>query len=133
MAIKRAILMSIGVSLVCLTAMAQQVGTRTDGVQTVTGCLEKPAHGGYVITATTPEPTEFHVTGGNETALAAMQGHTVRVTGAVGQSNPQAQATSAPNAESTTGVAYRTIVAQQVHDVSGACNQYGSDKPATAK
>jgi hypothetical protein len=90
--------------------------------ETVTGCVSKLKHGEYVITA---GQRQYRVTGGDTSALHKLDGHTVKATGAVGESDPAVQAVTPPNPGSTTGATYNTLQLQQVSNVNGNCSEHG--------
>ena len=90
--------------------------------QTVTGCVSKLKHGEYVITG---GQRQYRLTGSDTTALRKLDGHTVRATGTVGESDPAQQAVTPPNPGSTTGVTFNTLDLQQVSDVTGNCSEHG--------
>lgn len=90
--------------------------------QTVTGCVSKLKHGEYVITA---GQRQYRVTGGDMSTLRKLDGHTVKATGSVGESDPAVQAVTPPNPGSTTGATYNTLQLQQVSDVNGNCSEHG--------
>lgn len=90
--------------------------------QTVTGCVSKLKHGEYVITA---GQRQYRVMGGDVSALQKLNGHTVKATGAVGESDPAVQAVTPPNPGSTTGATYNTLQLEQVSDVNGNCSEHG--------
>lgn len=124
---RNAVLMGAAGLLLTMFAGAQQ-----PTMQTVEGCVSKQAKGHWVITGGKNGLQQYRVTGGDEAALAKLDGHTVRVTGPVGESDPQVQATTPPNPGSTTGVTYNTIVANQVQDVTGNCSEHGYSRTASS-
>jgi hypothetical protein len=127
------LLFLIATSLFATSAIAQrgeEGAMRQDqvGPRTVVGCLQKIGNE-YVIAGGGPGPKQYRVTGGDTSPLAKLLGHTVRVTGEVGESDPAVQATTPPNPGSTTGVTYNTINAEKVQDVTSNCSESGTEKP----
>ena len=110
---KRAMLIFMAAAMLPSLAMAEQ---------TVTGCVSKLKHGEYVITAAR---RQYRVTGGDTSSLLKLDGHTVKATGEVGESDPAQQAVTPPNPGSTTGVTYNTLELQRVSDVTGNCSEHG--------
>ncbi len=127
---KKVFLSLLGGSLLAATAVAQSGTQQSQGeTAVVEGCLSKLAKGPYIITASGPEPRQFRVTGGDTSGLSSLVEHTVRVTGIVGESDPQVQVATPPNPGSTTGVTYNTIDVEQVQDVTSNCSVPGTEKP----
>ncbi len=89
-------------------------------LQTVRGCLSKTGNT-YVILGGNPV-RQYRIVGGDTEALKNKLGHTVEVTGAVGQKESGATTNGLYNSGSTTGVGYDTITAQSVKEVFANCS-----------
>jgi hypothetical protein len=89
-------------------------------VQTVRGCLSKTGNT-YVLLGTTPV-RQYRIVGGDVEALKHKLGHTVEITGAVGEKESGATTNGLYNSGSTTGVGYGTITAQSVKEVYANCS-----------
>lgn len=89
-------------------------------VQTVRGCLSKTGNT-YVILGGNPV-RQYRILGGDTEALKDKVGHTVEVTGPVGQKESGATTNGLYNSGSTTGVGYNTITAQTVKEVFANCS-----------
>ncbi len=94
--------------------------------RTVVGCLSRTADT-YVITGGAPGLKQFRIVGGDTSVLKGKIGHTVRVVGMVGESDPAKVAAPPFNEGSTTGVGYNTIVAQKIKLVGGLCSNAGEE------
>ena len=95
-------------------------------LRTVVGCVSKTANT-YVITGGAPGPKQFRIVGGDTSSLKKKIGHTVKVVGMVGESDPVQVASPPYNEGSTTGVGYNTIIAQKIKDVYGNCSEAGKE------
>ncbi len=113
--------------LLCATAYGrnQSESTNSQPIQTVEGCLSYTDHT-YVITGGN-SPRQFRIVAGDVDPLRGKLGHTVAVSGVVGKSNPEENATQPPNEGTTTGVTYNTIQAQSVKDIAPNCSYGGSE------
>ena len=89
-------------------------------VQTVRGCLSKTGNT-YVLLGTTPL-RQYRIVGGDVEALKHKLGHTVEITGAVGEKESGATTNGLYNSGSTTGVGYGTITVQSVKEVYANCS-----------
>ncbi len=89
-------------------------------LQTVRGCLSKTGDT-HVILGGTPV-RQYRIVGGDTEALKHKLGHTVEVTGPVGQKESGATTNGLYNSGSTTGVGYDTITAQSVKEVFANCS-----------
>ena len=89
-------------------------------VQTVRGCVSKTGNT-YVLLGTTPL-RQYRIVGGDVEALKHKLGHTVEITGAVGEKESGATTNGLYNSGSTTGVGYGTITAQSVKEVYANCS-----------
>jgi len=117
----------LAVLLCSSLATAQQNAKAAD--QAVEGCLSKTAHT-YVITGG-DQPKQYRIIGGDPAALKALKGkigHTVRVTGELGQSDGVENVAPPFNEGSTTGVTYSTLVINSVRDRSSNCSYPGYGK-----
>ena len=114
-------LLVLAALVLCTTAYSSQSDTHErQPVRTVEGCLSFTDHT-YVITGGN-RPRQFRIIGGNTDPLRGKLGHTVAVTGLVGNSNPEENATNPANEGTTTGVTYNTVMAQSVKDVAPNCS-----------
>ncbi len=95
-------------------------------VKTVVGCLSRSADT-YVITGGAPGPQQFRITSGDTSSLKGKIGHTVKVVGAIGESDPAQVAAPPFNAGSTTGAGYKTIMAQRIEVVGSLCSNPGQE------
>ena len=119
----------LSIALVLMTGLAlgqtaKSAPSRTENlnqanVQTVRGCLSKTAHT-YTLLGGNPI-RQYRVMGGDTAALKGKEGHTVEVTGVVGEVTSGASTNGRYNAGTTTGVGYDTIRAQSVKDVAPTC------------
>lgn len=101
----------------------------TAGEQTVEGCLSKTGNT-YVILGG-DQPKQYRIVGGDVLSLKALRGkigHTVRVTGRLGQSDGVQNVAPPYNEGSTTGVTYSTLVIDSAHDRSPNCSYAGFGK-----
>lgn len=123
-------------SLLALSATAQrkndspakEVDRQSDRshVQVVEGCLSKTANT-YVITGG-DQPRQYRITGGDVSALKGKIGHTVRVTGTLGESDGVENVVPPYNEGSTIGVTYSTIIMTSSRDISANCSYPGFGK-----
>lgn len=88
-------------------------------VETVKGCLSKSGNT-YALLGGNPI-RQYRIIGGNVAALQGMQGHTVEVTGVVGEKISGASPNGMYNSGSTTGVGYDTITAESVKQIAANC------------
>jgi hypothetical protein len=88
-------------------------------VETVKGCLSKSGNT-YALLGGNPV-RQYRIIGGNVAALQGMQGHTVEVTGVVGEKISGASPDGMYNSGSTTGVGYDTITAESVKQIAANC------------
>ena len=95
-------------------------GSSTSQVQTVRGCLSKTGDT-YVLMGGAPV-RQYRIVGGDIDSLKDKLGHTVEVTGPVGQKESGATTNGRYNSGSTTGVGYDTITAQTVKEVYANCS-----------
>jgi hypothetical protein len=65
---------------------------------------------------------QYRIVGGDTEALKGKLGHTVEVTGPVGQKESGATTNGLYNSGSTTGVGYNTITAQSVKEIYANCS-----------
>ncbi len=65
---------------------------------------------------------QYRIVGGDTEALKGKLGHTVEITGPVGQQESGATTNGLYNSGSTTGVGYNTITAQTVKEVFANCS-----------
>lgn len=103
-------------------------GTRT-AEQTVEGCLSKTGTT-YVIVGG-DQPKQYRIIGGDNSSLKALKGklgHTVKVTGKLGESDGIENVAPPYNEGSTTGVTYSTLVIDSFRDKSSNCSYPGSGK-----
>jgi hypothetical protein len=129
---KNSLLFSLLISLLTFSALARE-GTehaskaRDKGpAQTVEGCLSKTANT-YVITGG-ERPKQYRIIDGDVSNLRGKLGHTVLVTGKLGQSDGIEGVAPPFNEGSTTGVTYSTIVIESSRDVSSNCSYPGFGK-----
>jgi len=111
----------IGQSTGMDNSAAQSTGNApAPAVQTVRGCLSKTGNT-YVLLGTTPL-RQYRIVGGDVEALKHKLGHTVEITGAVGEKESGATTNGLYNSGSTTGVGYNTITVQSVKEVFANCS-----------
>ncbi len=89
-------------------------------VQTVRGCLSKTGNT-YVLLGGTPV-RQYRIVGGDTEGLKHKLGHTVEVTGPVGEKESGATTDGLYNSGSTTGVGYSTITVQSLKEVFANCS-----------
>jgi hypothetical protein len=94
----------------------------TGPVQTLRGCLSHTANT-YVLLGLGSTPLmQYRITGGNTGALKGKLGHTLEVTGSVGNQESGASPNGIYDMGSTTGVGYATLDAQSVKNVYANCS-----------
>lgn len=94
-------------------------GSQSANVQTVRGCLSQTGNT-YVLLGGSPL-RQYRVTGGDTHALKHQLGHTIEISGPVGQVQSGASVNGTYGPGSTTGVGYDTIKADSVKEVFGNC------------
>lgn len=97
--------------------------------QTVEGCLSKTGNT-YVILGG-DQPKQYRIVGGDVLSFKALRGkigHTVRVTGKLGESDGVENVAPPYNEGSTTGVTYSTLVINSARERSSNCSYPGSGK-----
>ena len=104
-----------------LGAVAEQ--NHDHSVQAVQGCLSY-TNNTYVITGGDSQ-RQYRIIQGDTSELRGKQGHTVTVTGVVGQNEPRENTTEPPNEGTTTGVTYNTIMVRSVKDIAPNCSYPG--------
>ncbi len=112
-------------------AVAEEQSEKTSmaGDQTVEGCLSKTGNT-YVILGG-DQPRQYRIVGGDVLSLKALRGkigHTVRVTGKLGESDGVENVAPPYNEGSTTGVTYSTLVIDSARDRSPNCSYPGFGK-----
>lgn len=122
---KKAMLILAASMLLPLVAGGEDQNS-SDQLHTVQGCLSYTDHN-YVITGGN-SPRQFRIIEGDTSGLRGKLGHTVNVTGIVGQNNPRENTTEPPNEGTTTGVTYNTIIARSVKDVAANCSYPGFER-----
>ncbi len=111
----------IGQSTGTGNSAAQNTGNSpAPAVETVRGCLSKTGNT-YVLLGGAPV-RQYRIVGGDIEDLKHKLGHTVEVTGPVGQKESGATTNGLYNSGSTTGVGYNTITAQSVKEVFANCS-----------
>lgn len=119
-----AILLIAGM-LVAQTAPSAKAANGTErvnpqNVETVKGCLSKSGNT-YALLGGNPV-RQYRIVGGNIALLKGMEGHTVKITGVVGQKLSGASPNGMYNSGSTTGVGYDTITVEGVKPVAPTCS-----------
>ena len=125
------------ISLVIMTALLFVYGANGEepsnnsksADQTVEGCLSETGKT-YVIVGG-DQPKQYRITGGDPLSLKALKGklgHTVKVTGTLGQSDGVENVAPPYNEGSTTGVTYSTLVIDSFRDKSPNCSYPGTGK-----
>lgn len=124
-------LLLLGAFLFPYAALSEEpAGQSARGIeQTVEGCLSKTGTT-YVILGG-DQPKQYRIVGGDPLSLKALKGkigHTVKVTGKLGESDGIENVAPPYNEGSTTGVSYSTLVIDSVHNRSPNCSYSGSGK-----
>ncbi len=101
------------------SAAASAGNSNQSTMQTVRGCLSQTDHT-YVLLGTAPV-RQYRIVGGDLEALKGKIGHTVEITGAVGNRESGASPNGMYNPGSTTGVGYATITAEGVKEIYANC------------
>lgn len=115
--------------LFACSAAGKQQTDKPAGEQTVEGCLSKTGNT-YVILGG-DQPKQYRIVGGDVLSLKALKGkigHTVKVTGRLGESDGVENVAPPYNEGSTTGVTYSTLVIDSVRERSSNCSYPGSGK-----
>ena len=92
---------------------------KATNVQSVRGCLSETGNT-YALLGGNPL-RQYRITGGDLDALKDQIGHTVQITGPVGQVRSGASTNGMYGPGSTTGVGYDTIKAESVQEVASNC------------
>jgi len=114
-----ALLLMTGVAIGQPTGWPSSSTEDQANVQTVRGCLSKAGHT-YALLGGNPV-RQYRIIGGDTAALKGKQGHTVEVTGVIGEKKSGASSNGKYNAGTTTGVGYDTIILRSVKEVAPNC------------
>jgi hypothetical protein len=111
---------SVAIGQATYPAQSSTENPNQHNVQTMRGCLSKAGHT-YALLGGNPV-RQYRITGGDTAALKGKEGHTVEITGPVGEVTSGASTNGKYNAGTTTGVGYDTIKAESVKDVADTCS-----------